>query len=205
MKLFWSTRSPFVRFVMVIAHEKGLADQIQREQVVVAASKPNADVMAWNGLNKLPTLVLPDGSVLYDSRVIAEFFDEIGSGATLYPQAWQARWDTLRRQAQGVGLLDLLVGWLPDRWKPEAEQDVVLREALELKFNAVLDALEKDAPRMSELPFDAGHAAIGAALGYTDFRYDDLRWRSGRPHLKLFNETLTQRPSFHATEHRDEY
>ena len=59
MKLFWSTRSPFVRFVMVIAHEKGLADQIRREQVIVAASKPNSDVMAWNGLNKLPTLVLP--------------------------------------------------------------------------------------------------------------------------------------------------
>lgn len=190
---------------MVVAHEKGLADQIQREQVVVAAAKPNADVMAWNGLNKLPTLVLPDGSALYDSRVIAEYFDETGSGATLYPESGPERWDTLRRQAQGIGLLDLLVGWLPERWKPEAEQDAVLGEALKLKFKAVLDAMEQDAPRMSGLPFDAGHAAIGAALGYTDFRYDDLDWRSGRPQLANFNESLTQRPSFKATEHRDEY
>ena len=205
MKLFWSTRSPFVRFVMVIAHEKGLADQIEREQVVVAASQPNADVMAWNGLNKLPTLVLPGGSPLYDSRVISEYFDEIGDGAMLYPKTGQERWDTLRRQAQGLGLLDLLVGWLPDRWKPEAEQDAVLADALTLKFNTVLDAIEQDVPRMGRLTFDAGHAAIGAALGYTDFRYDDLGWRSGRPQLKSFHETLLQRPSFRATEHRDEY
>ena len=87
MKLFWSTRSPFVRFVMVVAHEKGIADRIKTEQVVVAAAKPNAAVMAHNPLNKLPTLVLDDGTALYDSRVIAEYFDETGSGARLAPDS----------------------------------------------------------------------------------------------------------------------
>ncbi|HEX6609324.1 MAG TPA: glutathione S-transferase, partial [Hyphomicrobiaceae bacterium] len=36
MKLFWSSRSPFVRKVMVFAHETGLADRIERTQVIVA-------------------------------------------------------------------------------------------------------------------------------------------------------------------------
>ena len=205
MKLYWSTRSPFVRFVMVVAHEKALVDQIELEQVVVAASQPNALVMASNGLNKLPTLILPDGPPLYDSRVICEYFDEIGRGAQLYPSAGNHRWDVMRRQAQGVGLLDLLVGWLPERRKPATEQDSVLAEALQLKFNAVFDELEQDAARLTGAPFDAGLAALGAALGYADFRYDDLAWRSNRPQLASLCDSLFARPSFQATVHRDEY
>ena len=205
MKLFWSTRSPFVRFVMVVAHEKGLANTIETEQVVVAASQPNTDVMAVNALNKLPTLILADGSALYDSRVICEYFDAIGHGATLYPEPGNDRWDTLRRQAQGVGLLDLLVAWLPERRKSPDNKDTALVEALTLKFNAVMDDLDRDAERVCTLPFDAGHAAVGAALGYADFRYHDLAWRNGRPHLAALYEELIKRPSFQATVHRDEY
>ena len=62
VKLFWSSRSPFVRKVMVAAHEVGIAGRIRTERVVVAANKPNADVMAVNPLNKIPTLVLDDGT-----------------------------------------------------------------------------------------------------------------------------------------------
>ena len=85
MKLLWSSRSPFVRKVMVAAHEVGLADRIRTERVVVAANKPNADVMAVNPLNKIPTLVLDDGTVLYDSRVICEYLDTLHDGPKLFP------------------------------------------------------------------------------------------------------------------------
>ena len=83
MKLLWSSRSPFARKVMVAAHEVGVADRIVIERVVVSASKPNADVMALNPLNKIPTLVLHDGTMLYDSRVICEYFDSLHDGPKL--------------------------------------------------------------------------------------------------------------------------
>ena len=67
MKLFWSSRSPFVRKVMVFAHETGLADRIERTQIIVAPTRPNPEVMALNPLNKLPTLILDDGRALYDA------------------------------------------------------------------------------------------------------------------------------------------
>ena len=51
MKLLWSSRSPFMRKVMVAAHETGLAGHIRTERVVVAGNKPNADVMALMALN----------------------------------------------------------------------------------------------------------------------------------------------------------
>lgn len=205
MKLFWSTRSPFVRFVMVVAHEKGIADGIETEQVVVAASKPNAAVMAHNPLNKLPTLVLDDGSALYDSRVIAEHFDAIGAAAALLPASGDARRTVQRQVALGIGLLDLLVGWLTEYRKPAAEQDAAFNDAMRLKFATTLDVLESEATALSARTFDMAHAAIGAALGYADFRYGDMDWRDGRPALASFYEAVADRASFQATVHRDEY
>lgn len=205
MKLFWSSRSPFVRFVMVIAHEKGLADTISQERVVVAAASPNADVMAHNPLNKLPTLVLDGGEALYDSRVICEYFDAIGSGPKLIPESGPQRWQTLRRVALGIGLLDLLVAWLPERRKPAAEQNVELNQALSAKFQATLAVLESEATALADEHFNAGQAAIGSALGYADFRYSDLNWRDGHPALAKWYEQVHNRPSFQATEHADVY
>ena len=205
MKLFWSTRSPFVRFVMVVAHEKAIVDSIDTEQVVVAASKPNADVMAHNPLNKLPTLILDDGSALYDSRVIAEHFDEIGTGAGLIPASGDARRDVMRQTALGVGVLDLLVSWLAEHRKPVAEQDTEFNEAMALKFAAALDVLEHEAAGLASRSFDMAQAAIGAALAYADFRYGDIAWRQTRPALTKWFEGVAARPSFKATEHRDEY
>jgi glutathione S-transferase len=205
MKLFWSTRSPFVRFVMIVAHEKGVAAGIETEQVVVVAAKPNDAVMAHNPLNKLPTLILDDGEVVYDSRVIAEHFDETGSGARLVPSAGGARRKVQRQVALGVGLLDLLVGWLAEHRKPAAEQDAEFNAAMRKKFAATLDVLEREAAGLAGRDFDMAHAAIGAALGYADFRYGDLGWRDGRPALAAFYDAVSARPSFKATEHRDEY
>ncbi len=73
MRLYWSSRSPFVRKAMIAAHETGVASRIETIRVEVAVSKLNADVMAHNPLNKIPTLVLEDGEVLFDSRVICEY------------------------------------------------------------------------------------------------------------------------------------
>ena len=69
MKLFWSPRSPFVRKVMIVLHETGQLADVTLERQVVAMSKPNDIVLAANPLNKIPTLVLDDGQVLFDSRV----------------------------------------------------------------------------------------------------------------------------------------
>ena len=52
---------------------------------MVAANKPNATSWRVNPLNKIPTLVLDDGTVLYDSRVICEYFDTLHDGPKLFP------------------------------------------------------------------------------------------------------------------------
>ena len=122
MKLLWSSRSPFVRKVMIAAHEVGIADRIRTERVLVAANKPNADVMAVNPLNKIPTLVLDDGTALYDSRVICEYLDTLHEGPKLFPADAGARWTALRRQALGDGLMATIVLRLGEQARPREAQ-----------------------------------------------------------------------------------
>ena len=205
MKLFWSSRSPFVRKVMVTAHETGLVSRIVCEQTVVAPAKPNAEVMALNPLNKLPTLLLDDGRALYNSPVICEYFDGLHDGPKLFPSAGAARLDALRRQALGDGMMDFLLVWLSERSRPAEQQSPALIEACRLKLKTTLDALETEADALGRAPFGIAHVAIGCALGYADFRFADVVWRQGRPRLAAWAEAIHARPSFQSTQHVDVY
>src|SRR5436189_2219647 len=109
MKLHWSPRSPFVRKVMIAAHELGLIDRLTCVRTVAATTRPHEALMEENPLSKIPTLVLDDGTVLYDSPVICEYLDGLHSGTKLFPPDARARMTALRRQALGDGVLDFLL------------------------------------------------------------------------------------------------
>ena len=73
MKLHWSPRSPFVRKVMVLAHEAGLAERLALVRTQVAMTEPNVPLLDDNPLGKIPTLVLDDGDVhLREGDVIVQ-------------------------------------------------------------------------------------------------------------------------------------
>ena len=52
-------------------------------------------------------------------------------------------------------------------------------------------------------PVDAGQIAIGAALGYLDFRLDARNWRSAAPALADWYGHFAARPSMQATVPQD--
>jgi glutathione S-transferase len=145
MKLLWSSRSPFVRKVMVAAHEVGVADRISAERVVVAADKPNANVMAMNPLNKIPTLLLEDGTLLYDSRVICEYLDSLHDGPKLHPSDQAFRWRVLRRQALGDGLLEIMILRLGEQCRSQETQSESHLSSYRLKAAAALDRISTSA------------------------------------------------------------
>ena len=205
MLLYWSSRSPFVRKVMVTAHELGLADRVQTERVVVSALKPNLQVMAHNPLAKLPTLVLDDGTALFDSRVICEHLASLVGEPVLFPPAGPGRWTALCRQARADGLMDALLIWLMERAKEPALQQPALIEGFRLKLGAVLDAMAADVVALDSTPMGIGHIATGVALGYLDFRFAAENWRTRRPRLADWQAAFAARPSMMATLHADVY
>jgi len=194
MKLHWSPRSPFVRKVMIVLHEAGLADTVELVRTPVAMDKPNLDLLPDNPLIKLPTLVLDDGTSVYDSRVICAYLDTLG-GCGLLPAEPRARLLAERRQALGDGLLDVLLLYRQERAKPPQRQTEAWLDAFSLKVEAVLAALEAEAHELQAGPFDLGRIAIGCALSYLDYRFPDIAWRDGHPTLAAWHERFAQRPS----------
>ena len=204
MKLHWSPRSPFVRKVMIAAHEVGIADRIHCVRTVVAAAKPNYDLLPDNPLSKLPTLVLDDGTSLYDSPVICEYFDTLHDGPKLFPADFSARLTALKRQALGDGMLDTALLWLGERARPPERKSEAHIAAYRVKLTAAVDALEGEVPALERTPFDIGHLTLGCALSYLDFRFASEDWRDGHPNLAAWHATFAARPSALANEARDD-
>src|ERR1700684_4079069 len=183
MILHWSPRSPYVRKVMIAAHEMGLTDRIRTVRTTVGGTTPHAELMRINPLGKIPTLELEDGSVIYDSPVIIEYLDTLHTGPKLFPAAWPERLTALRRHALGQGMLDSALPLLAEGFRPPERQSEPHKDLWRAKLAACVGALETEAEALASSAFSVGHVAIGVALGYLDFRFDALQWRHNHPKL----------------------
>ena len=197
MKLHWSPRSPFVRKVMIVAHERELIDRLDCVRTVAAMTTPHAELMRDNPLSKIPTLVLDDGTALYDSPVICEYLDALDDKPQLFPLDRKPRMLALRRQALGDGFLDLLVLARNERLRQQPSQVHLTSTAV--RTAAVLTSLEREADALTASAFDIGHVAIGCALSYLDFRFAEEDWRKDHRQLSIWHAVFAARPSVEAT------
>ena len=199
MKLFHNIASPFVRKVRVLAAETGLASRMELVQSVFTPVSPDTDLFASNPLGKIPTLMIDDGTALFDSRVICEYLDSLHAGPKMFPPEGEARWAALTRQALGDGILDAAVGTRyelalrePSRQWPE------WIENQRQKYRRSLDALEAGAVSLDGA-LDIGVITAACALGYLDFRYPDEGWRDTRPGLARWYASFSERDSMRTT------
>ncbi len=196
MKLHWSPKSPYVRKVMILIEELHAAKDIELVRSVAAMTQPNKALMVDNPLSKIPTLVLSDGTNLFDSVVICEYLNDLYKG-TLFPSGQNEKWQALRWHALGDGLLDALI-----LWRNERERVVPLDSlmaAFELKVMATLDVLEKEVEAIRSSGFTIGIVAVVCALGYLDYRFEALGWRSKASKLAEWYAAIEKRPSVQNT------
>jgi len=191
MKLHFNPGSPFVRKVLVVAHECGLTDRIEQLPLVLTPVKPDQNVNADNPLGKIPALVLDDGTTLYDSRVICQYLNDLGGGS-LYP-AGSDRWVALRREACADGICDAAILARYESFvRPEEKRWEVWSQAQIEKFKRALDALESESPGDA---VDIGTLSVVIALDYLDFRFPQANWRDGHPNLEAWYQALSPRAS----------
>jgi glutathione S-transferase len=171
-------------------------------RTVAATTRPHPGLMQDNPLSKIPTLVLDDGTALYDSRVICEYLDGLAGGGRLFPAAGKARLTALRRQALGDGMLDFLLLLRNERERAHVSEPHVA--TFTTKKQAVLAAFEQEAGDLSASAFDIGHVGIGGALCYLDFRFADEDWRKHHPGIARWHAAFCARPSVRATEPVDD-
>lgn len=190
-----SPASPFGRKVKIAIAELGLGERV--EIVLADTNDPNEPLRKQNPLGKIPTLVLEDGTTLFDSRVIAEYLDHLAGGGRLFP-AGEARFAQLRLQALADGLCDAaLLQVYEVRFRPEESRNAAWVENQAGKVARALAALEAappayDRPRIGEI-------ALACALGYLDLRFEG-KWRVDHPALVAWLDGFAARvPAFETT------
>lgn len=197
MLLRHSPTSPFVRKVCVLLHETGLSGRVALESADGWA-EPDG-LTADNPLSMVPTLVLDDGTTLYDSTVICDYLDQLHPGTRMIPAGGEERWRVLREQALADGMLECAVLIFVELGKrpPDKRWDWWV----ELKRRAItrsLDLLEAQVGGLAGR-VDMGTISIAVALGYLDLRGAVGAWRAGRPQLAAWFADFSDRPSMTAS------
>ncbi len=198
MKLIGSTSSPYVRKVRVVMAEKKLDYAFVTEDVWSA----DTTIAESNPLGKVPCLVMEGAEALFDSRVIVEYLDTLSPVGKLIPTVGRERAEIKTWEALADGVLDAaILARLEATWggRTKAQRSQAWVDRQLVKVNAAVKAMARglgDKPFCGGIHFSLADVAVGCALGYLDFRFPELDWRSENPNLIRLYDKLLQRPSF---------
>ena len=196
IRLLGSLTSPYVRKVRIVMAEKRIDYQLELEDVWA----PDTRILEANPLGKVPCLIMEDGGAVFDSRVIVEYLDGMTPVAKLIPPSGRERAEVRTWEALADGVTDaLILTRLEQTQRPDEQQSPKWIERQMGKVHAGIKAMSHG---LGDKPWCNGHAysladiAVGCALGYLDFRFSHIVWRTLYPNLARLNEKLTARPSF---------
>jgi glutathione S-transferase len=198
MKLLGSTSSPYVRKVRVVMAEKKLDYAFVTENVW----GPDTTISESNPLGKVPCLIMEGAEALFDSRVIVEYLDTLSPVGKLIPSVGRERaeiktWEALADGLMDAAILALLEATWSGRTKAQRSQAWIDRQLV--KVNATVKAMGSglgEKPFCGGIHFSLADVAVGCALGYLDFRFPQIDWRTDNPNLVRLHDKLMQRASF---------
>jgi glutathione S-transferase len=192
-----SPASPFGRKVRIAASILGLAHAIEVQPA--DTNDPADSVRRQNPLGKIPVLIAPDGTALFDSRVILEYLDDHAGGGRIVPRDPKLRFAALRLQALADGIMDASILQVYEgRYRPAEKHEQKWLDLQAGKVARTLAALESDPPGLDATPH-VGQIATACALGYRDLRFAGA-WRAEHPRLVAWLERFAAAvPAFAAT------
>ncbi|TMI00781.1 MAG: glutathione S-transferase [Betaproteobacteria bacterium] len=196
MKLLASTASPYARKVRIVLAEKKIECELQPVDV----SPVDNPVNAHNPLGKIPTLVLDDGTALYDSRVIVEFLDNASPISRLIPEDVRDRVAVRRWEALADGVLDagLLVRYESLRDKRERSKNWSDKQLARMRRGCEQMSKEIEGRAWCHGGrYSLADIALGCCLGWLGFRQPgNVDWHAEYPGLARQYQKLMERPAF---------
>ena len=199
MKLLASLASPYTRKVRVFLAEKKIECDLELVDVAPIANAVNAH----NPLGKIPTLILDDGTPLYDSRVIVEFLDSASPISRLIPEETRNRVAVRRWEALADGILDAGILVRSEGLRDKKERSKAWIDKQVARMHRAMEQLAKD---LGDKGFCHGERysladiAVGCCTGWLDFRKPgDVDWCARYVTLAQHYKKLMERPAFAET------
>ena len=198
MKLIGSLTSPYVCKVRIVLAEKKLDYQFVSEDVWSADTR----IQESNPLGKVPCLVMEGQESVFDSRVIVEYLDTLSPVSKLIPPAGRERTEVKTWEALADGVMDAAILARMEAVWPGRSEGQRSQAWIDRQMNKIDRALQAMSTGLGDKPFCSGihlslsDIAVGCALGYLDFRFPEIDWRSAHPELQRLYDKLMQRQSF---------
>ncbi len=200
MKLIGALTSPYVRKVRIVLAEKKLDYQFVPEDVW-----GSDQILESNPLGKVPCLLMEGGEAVFDSRVIVEYVDMLSPVHKLIPATGRERAEVRTWEALADGTCDAAILVRLERtWagRSDAQRCQAWIDRQLSRVHSALAAMNKglgDKPYCTGIHLNLADIAVGVALGYLDFRFPEIDWRTPYPKLGVLHEKLMQRASFRET------
>lgn len=197
LKLISATPSPYARKVRIALAEKGLPFELITE----VPWDSTTSTPKHNPLEKLPVLILEDGSSIYESSFILQFLEWKYPAVPLLPADVDGKIAARRLEVLCDGVCDAVVLTFFERMR----SDRASPEWLERQRRKIEGGVREMARLLDMRSFAVGDAfslgdiAAGTALGYLLVRFPEFDWRAPYPNLAAFSARLEARPSFAAT------
>lgn len=198
LKLISATPSPYARKVRIALAEKGIAFDLVTEvpwDSTTATPKHNP-------LEKLPVLILEDGSSVYESRYILEVIEAKWPDPPMLPAGIDGILAARKVEVIADGICDACVLLFWERHRAPEHQSAEWIARQRRKVDGGLRALAElagDREWMVGECFGLAEIATGTVLRYLDVRFPAHPWRQHHPNLVALSARLEARPSFAAT------
>ena len=198
MKLLSATPSPYARKVRIALAEKGLPFEL------VTEVPWNADTTTpqYNPLEKVPVLILEDGTTVYEPRHILEYLEVKFPHPPMFPKAPDEVLAAKRLEVLADGICDAAVLVIFERRRPKDCRSVSWearqRRKIEGGFAEVARLVPADGYCVGST-FGLGDIAVGSLLDYISLRLSEIDWSDKYANLVGLHERLSRRPSFRDT------
>ena len=198
MKLISATPSPYARKVRIALAEKGVPFELHTE----VPWNDDTSLPQHNPLEKLPVLILDDGTALYESSFILEWIERKHPEPPLLPSDDDGILAHKQVDALATGTCDALLLVFFERMRPEAHrsQPWMARQMRKVRGGvAEIARRVGDQANIVRDRFGLGDISAGSVLGYMEVRFPELDWRREHPNLGRYVDGLMRRPSFQGT------
>lgn len=196
MKLLASLASPYTRKVRVVLAEK----RIECDMEMVDVQPIDNPVNRHNPLGKIPTLVLDDGTALYDSRVIVGFLDNVSPINRLIPDDNRDHVQVRRWEALADGVVDAGILLRNETLRERKEQSKAFKDKQLARMKRGMAQLAAELNGRSWCHgerYSLADIALGCCSGWLDFRKPgDTDWLAEYAELARHHRKLMERPAF---------
>ena len=188
LKLISATPSPYARKVRIALAEKG----IPFELITEVPWDSTTATPRHNPLEKLPVLILEDGSSVYESRYILEVIEARWPDPPMLPAGLDAILAARKVEVIADGICDACVLLFWERHRAPEQQSAEWIARQRRKVDGGLRALAELAGDRDWLVgdrFGLAEIATGTVLRYLDVRFPEHPWRQQYPNLVALSAT----------------